>query len=158
MSSPETPHPGDEQLWRQFSASLSPPGSAERCPSLVDLAGYLDGRATEDAVEAIEAHLAQCADCLDAVIEVRALMLERLDARRGGVIQSLRWAGRWGLAAAASLAICVVGYRAGQSSFGAGSVSGDDLVTEMTFGVFDPAGGGNDLVELELFEDGELTP
>jgi anti-sigma factor RsiW len=52
-----------------------------KCPSAVDLAGYIDGRCIdEDQAGAIEFHLAQCSDCLAAVRDLRLMQLDGIGA------------------------------------------------------------------------------
>ncbi len=124
-------------LWRRFvaAAELQQAGGRD-CP---DLASWLDGRASEAESERVESHLAGCAVCRAAVELTRAMDAEAtLPAAPPQVVEAARvlvaaaaisqaptgsmrivdWmavrrVAGWSLAAAASLAVCLVGYRIG---------------------------------------------
>lgn len=137
-----------ERLWAMVRRE--PAGGA--CPDAMDLAGYVDRRLDDARREEIEAHLAGCVPCLEAVAETRSLVCEpaprELVDRARGLVEPrvLHWpraaAARrrvaWPLAAAASVAVCVLGYRIGVSAFAGGPPS-DAMLAEMTFGVFGAA-------------------
>lgn len=142
------------------------------CPSLMELAAYLDGRPTGDSA-AVEAHLESCARCLAAVHDVRETLAEQPEAlppdvleracslvverepvlvlgsadrgwwRRGGLVA----AGRWAAAIAACVAVCVAGYRVGTSA--TTPAASADLAVELSFGLLD--GSDPDQLERELF-------
>ena len=56
----------EHTLARRVALSLRAHG-AGACPSELELAGYLDGLASEAEGERIEAHLAACAECRQAI-------------------------------------------------------------------------------------------
>jgi len=152
MSHPEPDNVEARRLWAQLRASLPPRGP---CAPEGDLAAYVEGRMASAARQALETHLAACADCLSAVREARAIAAEAAPgAAPPAVIAAARslvadpaasgwrisdWlaAGRWVAATAASIAICLVGYRAGTISFVTDGAVGDALASNMSFGVFD---------------------
>ncbi len=169
MDTERTGPRGDRELWARVSGP--PPRVPGDCPDLIDLAAYLDGR-TSGAPEAIEAHLADCSECRAAVVESRSLLDERAESTPlvpPAVIESARalvgepdrsaagriprretpgpWLARWGLSAAASIAIGLIGYRAGTTTLDARDSSAARLAAEMSFGVL---GSNGDDSQLEL--------
>ncbi|MEE8459348.1 MAG: hypothetical protein V3S08_05725 [Phycisphaerales bacterium] len=124
----------DEQLlWRQFTKTL--PQRPAACPPLLELAGWIDGRATGPDAEAAETHLAECAVCRELV---RPACTER-------GLRLAHWlqVGGWGMAAAASIAICVVGYQVGSGRPMLDSATTDAiLLSEMSFGLLDGSDEG----------------
>ncbi len=166
-------NPTGEQLWR--SAAPMEPALSAACPGQLELASYLDGRLSAAEVESIEAHLAACRECREAAADARLIVAAAARSRPGAperVIESaqalvsamsvrqsvraqsrpsfgLKWRmARWPAAAAASVAICVFGYRTGTASIASTDLRLDQLATEMSFGVFDPP--GDDAGEIEL--------
>ena len=157
-------NPTDERLWRT-AAPMEPVLSAA-CPGQLELASYLDGRLSAAEVESIEAHLAVCRECREAAADARLIVGATARSRPEAperVIESaqalvsaqsqpslgLKWrTARWPLAAAASVAICVFGYRAGMASTASTDLRLDQLATQMSFGVFDPP--DEDAGEIEL--------
>lgn len=166
-------NPTDERLWR--SAAPMKPALSAACPGQLELASYLDGRLSAAEVESIEAHLAVCRECREAAADARLIVAATARSRPGVpecVIESaqalvsavpvhrparaksrpslgLRWRmARWPTAAAASLAICVFGYRTGTAWTASTDLRLDQLATEMSFGVFDPP--DEDAGEIEL--------
>ncbi len=154
----------DEQLlWKRYAEALSQ--RPADCPSVLELAGWIDGRAGS---EAVETHLAECAVCRELVRLARADVAGRIGAPAGvvaaaktlvaagsspaGTERGLRladWlrAGGWGLAAAASIAICFVGYQVGSGRTLDTVTTDDVLLREMSFGLLD--GGDEGLLTLE---------
>lgn len=147
MTGAEHNQNGDERLW----ARVRPVPQDRLCPGSLELAAYIDGRLEAAPSEAVEAHLAACQSCLDAVGEARSLsfepappaVVERARAlvglagpRLGGLARVGR-AVAWPMAAAASIAVCVVGYRVGAGAAAVGGQAGDAALAEMTFGVFE---------------------
>jgi anti-sigma factor RsiW len=154
----DQPHPDDERrLWAQYAAAN--PAAPAACPPAIELAAWLDGRATDPQRDAIEAHLAGCAECIDAVGGIR-LAREAVAGSLAGApdrvkeaarmlvgaspgprerrMQLAGWQtiGRWSMAAAASVAICVVGYRAGESRLAFDAAGADKvMVGELSFGL-----------------------
>ncbi len=148
----------DEQLlWKQFTKAL--PQRPAACPPVLELAGWIDGRATGPDAEAAETHLAECAVCRELVRSARAEDTGRIGAP-AGVIAAVRmlvasapapartgrglrladWlqVGGWGMAAAASIAICVVGYQVGSGRPMLDTAAADAiLLSEMSFGLLD---------------------
>lgn len=151
------------------------PALSAACPGHLELASYLDGRLSAAEVESIEAHLAVCRECREAAGDARMIVAAAARSRTGAperVIESaqalvsavpvdrparaqrrpssgLKWRmARWPVAAAASVAICVFGYRTGMASTVSTDLRLDQLATEMSFGVFDPP--DEDAGEIEL--------
>ncbi|MEE9130161.1 MAG: zf-HC2 domain-containing protein [Phycisphaerales bacterium] len=166
-------NPTDERLWR--SAAPTEPALSAACPGQLELASYLDGRLSAAEVESIEAHLAACPECREAAADARLIVAAAARLRPGAperVIESaqalvsampvhrparaqgrpslgLKWRmARWLAAAAASVAICVFGYRTGTASTASTDLRLDQLAMEMSFGVFDPP--DEDVGEIEL--------
>ncbi len=148
----------DEQLlWEQFADML--PARPAACPPALELAAWLDGRTTPTDVEAVETHLAECGVCREAVAgfrQARADVADRLigvpanviaaaktlidtaPARTGPRITDWLQVGGWGIAAAASIAICVVGYQVGSGRPMLDAAAIDEiLLSEMSFGLLD---------------------
>ena len=155
--------PNDRELWRMVDSGSSP--AAGSCPSLVELAAYIDGRLPPGDHERIETHLGGCRVCLAAVSEIRVgsaqipgaevpeAVIDSAKALRPAPVYPSRWRlAEWltvGAAAAASIAVGVVGYQAGIRSVVPESALAPELTTEISFGVMDPA--GPDDSELALF-------
>ena len=156
-------NPTGERLWR--SAAPMKPALSAACPGQLELASYLDGRLPAAEVESIEAHVAVCRECREAAADARMIVAAAARSRPAAperVIESaqalvsavpvhrpararsrpslgLKWrVARWPAAAAASVAICVFGYRTGTASTAWTDLRLDQLATEMSFGVFDP--------------------
>ncbi len=151
----------DEQLlWKQFADML--PARPGPCPPALELAAWVDGRATGPDAEAVETHLAECAVCRELVRMARAEDTGRIGAPAGVIAaarmlvasaparpeRGLRLAdwlqvGGWGMAAAASIAICVVGYQVGSGRPMLDTAAIDEvLLSEMSFGLLDGPDGG----------------
>jgi len=153
----------DEQLlWKQFAAAL--PQRPSPCPTLLELAAWIDGRATGPDAEAAETHLARCAGCRELVRQARADVAGRIGVPAGvveaarmlvatgsapmGTERGMRLAdwlqfGGWGMAAAASIAICVVGYQVGSGRPMLDTAATDAiLLSEMSFGLLDGSDEG----------------
>ncbi len=157
-------NPTDERLWR--SAGPMGPALSATCPGQLELASYLDGRLSAAEIESIEAHLAACRECRETADDARLIVATAARSRPGAperVIESaealvsaqsqpslgLKWRrARWPAAAAASVAICVFGYRTGTAWTASTDLRLDRLATEMSFGVFDPP--DEDAGEIEL--------
>ena len=160
MSHGDLNNPSERDLWRRYRPALSRPTMA--CPDPMALAAFADRTLPEAERPALEEHLVECGECLSAAIEaarlaecsggvmmpvpsrvldaVKALVPE---ARPEEVIPASRWrvhswASRvgWGVAAAAMLGVCVIGYQIGAASALPGRVE-PDMASEMTFGLFD---------------------
>ena len=152
-------NPTEERLWR--SAGPMGPALSATCPGQLELASYLDSRLSAAEIELVEAHLAACRECREAVADARLIVakparapervIESAQALVSGVpVQGparaksqlslgLKWrTARWPVAAAASVAICVFGYRTGMASTDSTDLRLDRLATDMSFGVFDP--------------------
>jgi hypothetical protein len=153
----------DEQtLWKQFTAAL--PQRPGPCPPILELASWIDGRAAGPDAEAAETHLAECAGCRELVRLAHVEVAGRIGAPDGvvaaarmlvaqgpspaGTRRSLRFAdwlqvGGWGMAAAASIAICVVGYQVGSGRPMLDKVAIDEvMLSEMSFGLLDAGDQG----------------
>ena len=153
----DQPHLDHERrLWEQFAAAN--PAAPTACPPAIELAVWIDGRAAGPARDAIEGHLARCAECREAVGGIRLARQavagslprapDRVMEAAGALVGSPRYEprqrrlrlagwqaiGRWGMAAAASVAICVVAYRTGWGWLAAAGA--DEVVLgEMSFGL-----------------------
>lgn len=126
--------------------------TAANCPSLIDLAEYLDGRASLQAAEAVEFHLARCAMCLEAVREVQQMrhdsghslvlvpthVIEQAMSLAPAPAVPQWWiATRRAAAVAAMLAVCAVGYQVGAAIAGAPSSAASTDATSLFFGLTD---------------------
>jgi anti-sigma factor RsiW len=162
-SYPDRDAPTDLPLWSSYAAGIDEPGS---CPDPIELAAYLDGRCDERQLVTVETHLAACGTCLAAVRDARELALSAdrpdvpasvLDAARelvqpaprphresAVVLPSLWPLARWGLAAAASIAVCVAGYLIGTGTSRADRHAGE-LTADLTFGVIGSSDEDDDL-------------
>lgn len=134
-------------------------GGCAECPSANRLAALIDGTGDQARRDETERHVAGCSACTDAVAECRALIAAQVETpmaapaevvararmlmrdvpgpvvvRRVGFLALVPTLGRWGLSAAASIAVCLLGYQAGARSSAATSAE-PDLVAELTFGV-----------------------
>ncbi len=172
-NSPPHPEPA-------HNGSSAPPP----CPSLADLAAYLDGLTTPSEQDAIDIHLTQCSDCLITIQEIRQMHHEWDEATpfvpptvieaaqnliqsptlpvsesRSYAFQLWISPGRRILAAAATIAICLVGYRLGLHSIQFSEISqvsntSDDLLEEMSFGVLSSSESlSSDLYALSFSEN-----
>lgn len=80
------PHNHQQNNAHEPRRSTSEPGEAVRafaavsCPTPLELAAYIDGRADEQLAERIEVHLARCAMCLASVREMRIAQSESSDS------------------------------------------------------------------------------
>ena len=78
MMSEDNEDPQNRRLWQDLRDSMK--GSAlTRCPTDIELAEYLDGRAPPDAEEYVDAHLVQCEQCVRALVELRAPLREEAE-------------------------------------------------------------------------------
>ena len=127
----------------------------------------------------LEVHLADCPECLAAIAEVRAMLDEGVVATAPDEViraarslvddadipptyrfvqwPALRRAAGWSMAAAASLAVCVVGYRVGSGASVGQAVNEDVLLSEMSFGLMDSE-PGLDMLNLAGLEQGGIGP
>ena len=179
MDTPEPTNQAERKLWQRYVAARG--DTPSECVSSEQLAAYLDARLDEGERTVVEDHLAECAACREAVRDVRSIGLsttiplvprEVLESARGLVgrrtrpaeesrrrwrIADWRAAGGWGLGAAASIAICFVGYQAG-AGFGLGRTIADErLLSEVSFGLLSTAAPGPDF-EMVTIMLGEATP
>lgn len=154
----------DRQMWHRAAGSECALSVA--CPGQLELASYLDGQLSDPEVESFEAHMADCRECRQAVADARLIAAEAavstsvvpqrvirsaqaLVRQRVQPSTNLKWRmTRWPVAAAASIAICVWGYRAGMAYTDSKDILPDRLAAEMTFGVFDPSADDSDEIEL----------
>ena len=148
----------DEQLlWKQFADML--PARPGPCPPALELAAWVDGRAAGPDLDAVETHLAECGICREAVAGLRQAradvagrligvpdnvvaaaktLIETGPARTALRITDWLQVGGWGMAAAASIAICVVGYQVGSGRPMLDTVATEEiLLSEMSFGLLD---------------------
>ena len=155
----------DQQLWQRAAGSGCALSVA--CPDQLELASYLDGQLSDPQIESFEAHLADCRECRQAVADARLIAAQAAvstSAAPQRVIESaqalvrqrvqpsarLNWRiTRWSVAVAASIAICVWGYRAGMAYTASTDILPERLAWEMSFGVFDSSDDDSD--EIELF-------
>ena len=158
MSTDQPTNEYEQELWERYAPAATPAAPPGECPPLIELAAFADGRLDDAQRAAVEAHLADCPDCRAAIGDVATEVFgaETLQFAPGRVIDAAKalvgrrrrpqapaaiaraagaW-GRWGLAAAASIAISFVGFRAGSAWVEpGGSVAEDTLLTEMSFGI-----------------------
>ncbi len=148
----------DEQLlWKQFADML--PARPGPCPPALELAAWVDGRAAGPDLEAVETHLAACSICREAVAGIRQAhadvagsligvpaniiaaaktLIETAPPSSGPRIADWPQVVGWGMAAAASIAICVVGYQVGSGRPMLDNVATDEiLLSEISFGLLD---------------------
>lgn len=67
----------NKNLWEKFKI----PAFKQKesiCPDSNALAAYLEGKVSKRKIQAIEEHLALCPTCLNALIELRSLLQEKL--------------------------------------------------------------------------------
>lgn len=62
----------DRDLWEAFKRASAPRRSP--CPSLLEIAAYVEGGLGRKQTEVFEEHLAACSTCLDAVRELRLML------------------------------------------------------------------------------------
>jgi len=85
MTAPD-PHNHPKNDARGPRRLVSEPGEAVRafsaasCPTPLELAAYIDGRADEQLAERIDVHLVRCAECLALVREARSIQSEQSDS------------------------------------------------------------------------------
>ena len=157
----------DQQLWQRAAGPQCALSVA--CPDQLELASYLDGQLSDPQFELFESHLADCSECRQAVADARLIAAEAAVSTLPvpqGVIRSaqalvrqtvqpatsLNWRmTRWPVAAAASIAICVWGYRAGMAYTVSTEIPPERLASAMSFGVFDPSDEDSDEIELIAF-------
>jgi anti-sigma factor RsiW len=169
MTSHERNIPNDRRLWRRYADAMA----AERGEliSELDLAAYVDGRATDQQRDEIEAYLAAHLEAFDAVRDARAAASrdepatfvaptvlaaakglvhagERSPARRERFVFDWRLVGRWTAAAAASVIVCLFGYQAGFNAGPAEPTGEAALVDAMTFGAL---GNGESAADIDVY-------
>ncbi len=160
----EQQNQAEQQLWQRAAGAGRTLSVA--CPGQLELASYLDGQLSDPQVESLEAHLADCRECRQAVTDARLIMAEAaaststvpqtviksaqsLVRERVQPSTTLNWRiTRWPLAAAASIVICFLGYRAGMAYTDSTDILPDRLAAEMSFGVFDSSEDDSDEIEL----------
>jgi len=163
---PDDPRKGKE-LWDRFRRGVSPGGIAP-CPDATDLAAYADGGASRRKVREMEEHLAACPACLDAVRDLRSLLMAEfqdipadLTERAKGLVRepaparglswiwlpalTLRSAPVWATAAALVLAVCAAGYRMGKGSAaeGGGGILSNYMAPGFSLNGTDETGQGH---------------
>ncbi len=179
----------EKRLWEQFKASAADP-MPEQIDDL-DVAAWLDGRATDELSACVEAALAvggagltpgdalaireAICDAADSTtinthtlarITRRARLLDPAqssdadDSERG--VLFVFPAIRRGLAAAAAIGICVLGWHAGQMLAApnhAMAIDSNTLTSEMTFGLMGATNADSELLAFELasFSAEEVT-
>ncbi|MHC4446937.1 MAG: anti-sigma factor family protein [Planctomycetota bacterium] len=178
MTEPQENNPSDEQLWGRVAHG--PPDSPTACPSPLELAAFIDGRASEAQRQALESHLADCPACLEAVAEIRSvqteagdssvlvpatllesakgLVTERKRTRRSLVLADWRLIGRWSAAAAASIVMGLAGYHAGVKTLMIRQDWTGQHTSEMSFGVLGPGEQGEPEFELFALTGEEVSP
>lgn len=143
---------------------------ASGCPGLMDLAAYMDGRASAPEADAIELHLARCSACLEAVREfqqMRAEIEQPLVLVPPRVIEHAmalmpakaipQWwvTTRRAAAIAASIAVCAVGYQVGGAI--ASPASSADETATVFFGLLDEDSELESTDDLLFIEEGEVS-
>jgi len=159
----------DRLLWQRYVAAAGREG-AGACPDAVDVAAWLEGRATPSLAERIEGHLAGCGKCLQAVEDLRAILaappvaaprrvLERAEAlARAAARPTVLWlrVGRWAGMAAAAVLVAYAGFAAGVATREGRQAVQAAVVHEATFGLVD--GQDDDLLGDELLALMEVQP
>ncbi len=79
----------DKNIWKRFKSTTSE-GNETTCPNTNDLAFYLEGKASEDEVQAIENHLAQCPACMNELTELRILLKEESKTPTREIIENAK--------------------------------------------------------------------
>ncbi len=164
---------------RENSSFITPPsnasgmpGGAASCPSLLELAAYCDGNASEDEAHAMEFHLSRCSSCLELARDYRESPTEEEAAMRfipshvltnamalvGVETEAIvppRWGWpvwnswiRRGAALAASVAIGVVGHSIGAAMSDSRQAVAEGANNEMLFGMIDSSSQGESVSEL----------
>ncbi len=92
--------------------------TAGQCPKLEDLAAFVDGRLIEDEAEAIAEHIEACERCREIVTETFRFQDDERNAKLASVVRlsdrvraRMGWWSGLGVAAAAAMALLVVGPR-----------------------------------------------
>ena len=146
---------------------------ASGCPGLVDLAAYLDGRASAPEADAIELHLSRCSACLEAVREFQQLRAEieqplvlvpsRVIEHAMALVPAKAIPQWWvttrrAAAIAASIAVCAVGYQVGGAiASPATSPSTADETATVFFGLLDEDSELESTDDLLFIEEGEVS-
>ncbi len=157
----------DRRLWQRAAGPQR--ALSVVCPDQLELASYLDGQLSDPQFELFESHLADCSECRQAVTDARLIAAEAAVSTSAAPQRAIRSAQalvrqpvqpttsrnwrmtRWPVAAAASIAICVWGYRAGMAYTAPTDILPERLAAEMSFGVFDPSDEDSDEIELIAF-------
>lgn len=167
----------DDELWAMFASRARNESDANQ-PEIIEYAAYLEGRATDSERERVEAWLAAQAGSADELRTSRALVEEvrsstvfvpphALEAAKALVdspeqvapeVEILRRPmrfTRWGLSAAASIAVCLGGYQFGFVTNTTSSGPTVDVLDEMSFGLMSSSGESlpDDLLWLAMGED-----
>lgn len=122
------------------------------CPPLLMLAGYFDGRLSEDEADRVALHLSRCGECLAAIRDLRSAPTEgdpnmmfvpaHVTARAQALVERQVIASPFAIwmrrsaGLAAAVAIGVFGHAVG-ASFSDSPQAAADLNDEMLFGVFE---------------------
>jgi anti-sigma factor RsiW len=158
--SPEPREPDERRLWERYVAATSGADGAPATPDELELAAYLDGRASPEAMARVERWLEHDPTAPATIRELRSLLAreqaspmlvppavmqkattlvsEPSRAEISVLTRSLGRVAGWSLAAAAMVAVATVGYHGGTL---AAPVAADsaDLATELSFGLTNDA-------------------
>ncbi len=185
---PRPDNPGDQQLWRRTAEALSsaapvpPPADTDDGGDLGDLAAFVDGRADQETRRRVETLLAADPVWRETIAELR-LARQSADPRSltapNAVVHRAKGAhagittmGRSGdhrqsviarlarlsVAAAASLAVCAIGYQVGSSTPASEMIDDDEVVSAMSFGLLDPANDDTTALDLLAINTEEAGP
>ena len=161
----DDPRKGKE-LWDRWRG-VSPRRGAH-CPDVIDLAAYADGRASRRKVREMEEHLAACRACLEALRDLRSLVMEEcgnipadIAERAKGLVRepvparglswawlpalTLRSAPVWAASALLVLAAGTAGYFLGQGSAaeGGAGIPSNYMAPGFSLNGADETGGGH---------------
>ena len=147
------------------AAPVPPPADTDDGGDLGDLAAFVDGRADQETRRRVETLLAADPVWRETIAELRlaspnadpatltapkavvrraksahdTMAMVSRDSDRDHAPSVIARLARFSVAAAASIAVCAIGYQVGSSTSTTDVSADDELVSAMSFGLFDPA-------------------